>query len=191
MHMRFKDLLYLYKVKHKTIPFDTVILDTRLDRDILITEICRECGDLVVLSDVCTTSQLSIITSLFFRRIEYPIKKMLDALHSEYNPIENYSSTETIKRTTENNNNSTRDNEYITQTSAYNENDFVNKDKNISTDVFEETNKNSENAQILKSGNIGVTTSQQMIESELDLRKFDIYKYIVDEYKKEVCVLVY
>lgn len=34
-------------------------------------------------------------------------------------------------------------------------------------------------------GNIGVTTSQQMIESELELRKFNIYDYIADLYAEE------
>ena len=34
-------------------------------------------------------------------------------------------------------------------------------------------------------GNIGVTTSQQMIESELELRKFNLYNYIADLYAKE------
>lgn len=34
-------------------------------------------------------------------------------------------------------------------------------------------------------GNIGVTTSQQMIESEIELRKFNIYNYIADLYAKE------
>lgn len=34
-------------------------------------------------------------------------------------------------------------------------------------------------------GNIGVTTSQQMIESEIELRKFNIYDYIADLYAGE------
>lgn len=34
-------------------------------------------------------------------------------------------------------------------------------------------------------GNIGVTTSQQMIQSEIELRKFNIYNYIADLYAKE------
>ena len=34
-------------------------------------------------------------------------------------------------------------------------------------------------------GNIGVTTSQQMIQSEIELRKFNIYDYIADLYANE------
>ena len=42
------------------------------------------------------------------------------------------------------------------------------------------------------SGNIGVTTSQQMIESELQLRdKFNLYYLILDEFRREICVEVW
>lgn len=40
-------------------------------------------------------------------------------------------------------------------------------------------------------GNIGVTTTQQMIESERELVKFNIYEYIVDEFSREFCLQVY
>lgn len=41
------------------------------------------------------------------------------------------------------------------------------------------------------SGNIGVTTSQQMIQAELELRKIDVYKVIVQEFKSMFCIGVY
>lgn len=40
-------------------------------------------------------------------------------------------------------------------------------------------------------GNIGVTTNQQMIEAELELRKFDIYDDIAARFEHEFCVQVY
>lgn len=40
-------------------------------------------------------------------------------------------------------------------------------------------------------GNIGVTTSQQMITSELELRKFDIYSDIANRFEREFLVQVY
>lgn len=40
-------------------------------------------------------------------------------------------------------------------------------------------------------GNIGVTTSQQMITSELELRKFDIYADIANRFEREFLVQVY
>lgn len=42
------------------------------------------------------------------------------------------------------------------------------------------------------SGNIGVTTSQQMVEAELQLRdKFTLYYLILDEFRREICVEVW
>lgn len=42
------------------------------------------------------------------------------------------------------------------------------------------------------SGNIGVTTSQQMLESELELvPKLNVMNYIIDSFKNRFCLLVY
>ena len=42
------------------------------------------------------------------------------------------------------------------------------------------------------SGNIGVTTSQQMLESELELApKLNVMNYIIDSFKNRFCLLVY
>lgn len=40
-------------------------------------------------------------------------------------------------------------------------------------------------------GNIGVTTSQQMAQSQRDLVMFDFNKYVCDEFKNEFCILLY
>lgn len=41
-------------------------------------------------------------------------------------------------------------------------------------------------------GNIGVTTSQQMLESELDLiPRFDLIDFIADDFKSEFCLYIY
>lgn len=41
------------------------------------------------------------------------------------------------------------------------------------------------------SGNIGVTTSQQMLQSELDIAKWNLYDQISDLFISEFCILVY
>lgn len=41
------------------------------------------------------------------------------------------------------------------------------------------------------SGNIGVTTNQQMIQAELELRQMDIYRIIINEFIKMFCLGVY
>lgn len=60
-------------------------------------------------------------------------------------------------------------------------------------DSWEEAGTNAESSSRSGhvSGNIGVTTSQQMIEAELELRKIDIYRLIVQEFKTMFCLGVY
>ena len=40
-------------------------------------------------------------------------------------------------------------------------------------------------------GNIGVTTTQQMIKEEREVVKFNIIDYIVDDFKRRFCLLIY
>lgn len=40
-------------------------------------------------------------------------------------------------------------------------------------------------------GNIGVTTTQQMIQQEREIVQFNIYDFIVDDFRREFCILVY
>lgn len=40
-------------------------------------------------------------------------------------------------------------------------------------------------------GNIGVTTTQQMIEQQRKIVEFDMYKYIIDDFKQQFCLMVY
>lgn len=40
-------------------------------------------------------------------------------------------------------------------------------------------------------GNIGITTTQQMIKEEREISDFSIYDYIAQDFKREFCILVY
>lgn len=61
--------------------------------------------------------------------------------------------------------------------------DTTGSDHKTGTDSFEK--------EIYIHGNIGVTTSQQMIEAERKIADFDIVDIIVKEYIKEFCIMVY
>lgn len=49
--------------------------------------------------------------------------------------------------------------------------------------------KNTHKARLF--GNIGVTTSQQMLQSELDIARWNLYEHIADLFCNEFCVMVY
>lgn len=48
---------------------------------------------------------------------------------------------------------------------------------------------NKHNARLY--GNIGVTTSQQMLQSELDIARWNMYEHIADLFCNEFCIMVY
>ena len=50
---------------------------------------------------------------------------------------------------------------------------------------------NSRSHKLRAFGNIGVTTSQQMLQSELDIAAWNMYEHITDMFLDEFCVLLY
>ena len=135
------------------------------------------------------------------------LKLQLDAMKSTYNPIENYDSNEetitTIGVKEENfkkgkNTDTTEVGQGVITTksdvTSYESNKFADADKvttdesarTTTTTLGERTDIRTEKEHIDKfekriHGNIGVTTSQQMIESELELRKRNVVtKYLTE-----------
>lgn len=135
------------------------------------------------------------------------LKKALDAFFSEYNPIENYDSNEESTTTTGAKEENFKKGANTDKTevgagtittksdvTSYESNTFADADK-VTTDETARTTTTTmgersdvrtekEHIDIFKKrihGNIGVTTSQQMIESELDLRKRNIiFEYLTE-----------
>ena len=142
--------------------------------------------------------------------------KMIQAYTSEYNPIENFNSisirTENFGQQTHifnkgsesitNNSGSSTDNttEYVTSydSNTFSESNKITQQNGEKINTIENSNREdrdtlenysntiSEN----KSGNIGVTTSHQMIESEIDLRLKNIYDMYIDKFIKNWCYLI-
>ena len=141
------------------------------------------------------------------------LKSQLDVMKASYNPIENYDNNEESTTTTgakeENFKKGTNTDTtevgkgLITTTSdvtSYESNTFADADK-VTTDEAArtttttmgertDTRTEKEHIDIFKKrihGNIGVTTSQQMIESELELRK----RNVITEYLKEFATMYF
>lgn len=145
------------------------------------------------------------------------LKRMLAAYFSEYKPLDNYNGTETIKESYGKQKETNVDgervdtniigNEQSTSTdsvTSFETTDFSETGKNITTNASRTdsatkgsqttTRENDayENTIITtKSGNLGVTTSQQMIESEVLMRlKMNVKEKYLDEFIAEWCYLV-
>ena len=59
------------------------------------------------------------------------------------------------------------------------------------TDDTDESNSRNNKKTGRAYGNIGVTTTQQMIEAERSVVKFNIVDYIVEDFKQRFCLLIY
>ena len=198
--------------------FDNIVLPEGIDKDNLISDIMRNSGDLYPYHQVPEYLKRNI--NYWFARRLFDFERMYEALRVEYSPIENYDRKEnttrnyensgtdkestTLGSTTTSTNIGSNDNE--NKVSAYNESDYSNREKDTQSYNSTLTNtgsgtdtkqteyglKRKEVEDIRVHGNIGVTTSQQMIESEMELRaKYDIYKIISREFEREFLVQVY
>ena len=125
----------------------------------------------------------------------------------EYNPIENYSMTEleqanntdTTQRT------GTEGRNISGQSSAEDSRSAFNKAEMQKTDSTSMTSQDTDNMtrnltddtattidrNLKRSGNIGVTTSQQMIESEIELWKFNFYNSVFEDIDKILTLKIY
>ena len=145
--------------------------------------------------------------------------KWIDALNTKYNPLENYDRmeewTDTNKRneTTKRNESASGHDESSSSgsgntentRSAYNSSVYQPHDNaassssgsNISDSSTNATgNTNTDSNELLNRigrahGNIGVTTSQQMLQSELDIAVWNIYEEITNLFMTEMCIYLY
>ena len=109
------------------------------------------------------------------------------ALSEEYNPLHNYDRYEDINENslTNGSNNSTSTNTRSSfDSSNYEPHDRNNYDGDSST-----SGNLKRNAHLY--GNIGVVTSAQMLEGEIEVRKHNIYDLIADCFETELCLMVY
>lgn len=127
------------------------------------------------LYDKDSTTYLSKIADVFILRYGDNLKKIYDALNTTYKPLENYSMVEDENVGSEIVMDAGTDNNVFgfNTTSEDGVPNSKNTNKTTTTGDYEKNKKH-----LTRSGNIGVTTSQQMLESELKLRQYQFYQYV-------------
>ena len=206
--------------------FDNIVIPDGADEEVLIDTIRDYCGD-----NECRYYEpvkLKKMVEVFFKMYQYKYERLWLSTQQEYEMIENYDrkeeTTENIKGdTTRSNKGSaetttdttsiadrTKNSSNINSVSAYNAQDFSNKDKAVleSSESDTDTNnmrsnasgtsedKENENRNRTVStrahGNIGVTTSQQMIRSEReDVANFSWYYTVAMDFEDAITISVY
>lgn len=185
--------------------FEGLTLPEGLVKKTLTDNILLEGGEFEVLySDPWA---LKNFISIWADREQATFKRWVDALAIEYAPLENYDRhedwTDTLDSDGTNSTTGTNDTStsgtVTTDVSAYDSSNYQPKDKVTSSETIDnDTTENStstlDNEGVHTGrihGNIGVTTSQQMLESELELGYWNIYSRITDMFLKEFCIMIY
>ena len=178
--------------------FDGVTLPEGMDKTLMVNQIIRQSGDLFPYYQVPPEVKTAI-TEWFSRRKDN-FSKLWQGFTAEYNPIENYDrqedSTETpnITHTLSNSGQDASTNEADVQ--GYNGTDYVPNSRTKSSGTSSTNGTDTESGTRTYTsrihGNIGVTTSAQMLEGELALRKsMDLYALIAAEFETDNLIQVY
>lgn len=185
--------------------FQGLTLPEGLAKNTLANNILLQGGEFEVLYSDPFFLQNAI--SIWADREAATFKRWVDALAIEYAPLENYDRhedwTDTLdsdgtSRTTGTNDTSTSGT-VTTDVSAYDSTGYQPKEKvttaeTIDNDTTENNTSTLDNEGVHTGrihGNVGVTTSQQMLEAELDLGYWNIYSRITDMFLKEFCIMIY
>lgn len=160
------------------------------------------CGN----SETLPTNQYAIVAGVVWANYGDKWTRIYDTLTAEYAPLENYNMIENYEgsHTDDSTSRDTADpadNEIVSTTNAdiygYNSSSPSPADKSTTTTTQEidKTNKydneSTDGHELTRHGNIGVTTSQQMAESEIALRQYNFFEGVYKDIDKILALPIY
>ena len=160
-------LLGLYQYNERL--FDGLRLPEGVNKDTFIDNLLADTAEFEILYP--DPEFMANMISVWSAK-EVPVwEKLEETMHYDYDPISNYDRHEE----------STNTEESLGKVAGYNASDLVNS-SGASTDV-------KRTARMW--GNVGVTTTQQMIEEQRSVVKFNIMDYIIESFIKRFCLMIY
>lgn len=188
-------------------------LPAGMDKSVAINNILTECAELEILYPDPDTFKEALAA---WSAANYSVwDRAWKALQLEYNPIWNVDGdvVETESRdltragtssgTTGNTRTDNLQQVHENKVAGFNATDYQNREQNTTRDTgtqqdagsHSDTHSDRDTGTITRktrrTGNIGVTTSQQMLREELEIAKTNIYDWIIDMFKGRFCVMVY
>ena len=181
--------------------FSKMNLPVGIDKDTLIDNILLRAGEFEVVYANPFFFQNAI--GAWSDKHNKTFEKWVNALSLEYNPIENYDRMEEWED--KSNGNSIGETKETTSLNSINENRVSAFDSDLyQPDSYNSNTSNGNDESNTKTnsinnskhvgrvhGNIGVTTTQQMLESELSLAAWNVYEHITDLFIEEFCIAIY
>ena len=158
-----------------------------IDKDYVIDFICYRCGELpVIYTDPNFLMQQIRIWS-FTRKETW--ERMYLALSTKYKPLDNYNMVEEESESNDTEQETNGENIELSQ-AFETAKGLTENGKTVGNSELNETR--NRDRRLTRSGNIGVTTSAQMLDSECEVRaKWNIYEIIAQEFKAEFCAQIY
>ena len=173
--------------------FEDMQLPEDITRETVINSILLECGELELIYPSFNLMKLAI--KEWSRREQSTWVKLQDTVTVEYNPLWNVDATieEVGSLDRDRSGSGSGSGSDTHSVKGYNESNWSNSDKVERSDSnsWSDTDSTEDTRTTTRTGNIGVTSSQQLIQQERDVAAFNVYDYIVDSFKKRFCVLVY
>lgn len=177
--------------------FDGLTLPAGINKDICVNEILRRCGEFeLIYSDLDFNKSM---IAQFGNKHNRTFTKWVEGLAEEFNPIHNYDRheiyTDTHKSNAVSNSATSTSSNADRKVSAYDASTMQPKENETSGGSGTGSAVNSSNDEVKHEahlyGNIGVTTSTQMLEDFLRVERWNIYEHIADIFCDEFCIPVY
>lgn len=156
-----------------------------LEKDTLINNILMECAELEVLYTDADFLKWAI--GEWSAKMLEPWNKLYSTTKLEYNPIENYDRQEEWNDTSKSLPGTIS--ESINSSVPFPNDTFVDREKSKTS--LSGKNESTATRTGRTHGNIGVTTSQQMLKEEREVATFNIYDIIANDFKQRFCIIVY
>lgn len=169
--------------------FNGIPLPPTINKSTLVNTILERAIDFETIYPDADYLKFSI--PLFFKRHLQTFTKWSEVLNAEYNPLENYDRHEQFENSGNVTGASDTTGTNTGKVTAYDSETLKTNDEQTSTDHSDTEGHTSGRGTSYIHGNIGVTTSQQMLQAELDVRRFNIYEQIADLFVEHFCLLVY
>lgn len=190
--------------------FEQITLPKNVDHSLLVSVILDYCGSNEVRYADPTLLHARIID--FFSMWKWKFEKLANTLDLEYNPIENYDRYEDSKHSTAHSGQDKTENtgEVTSSPNTVTEGDYygfnlsegsrpvdkttvTGSDQTDTNSTSTMTHGHQESLTVDSHihGNIGVTTSQQMIQSEKELADFSIYYSIAMQFEDAITLPIY
>ena len=167
------------------------------DKEVLIAGILESCAELEILFPDPDALRDMLY---FWSRRRLPVwQKLLDSCMFKYNPIWNVDGDVHTERSGSNSGSygksGTTDDTTTGQVAAFDSESWKNATKEILDGDWSEDGSDSgeheDTEHVRRTGNIGVTMTQDMIQKERDIALFSWYDYIITDFKKQFCIMIY